>query len=191
VSDARIVLAKLATGMMAAIGITLAATVIGGLIAGLFELISEIFVPHSIILLSHPLAMLEGWGTVAYALTAQTIWFLPFFGWWMLASAWAKKAPFLWATLPPVLVVLAELILFRTHHFWDMMRMHVVNWMTILNIGPVMEGESGKDFMLQGDYLSMTGLGRYLASPELWIGTALGAAFIYAAIWLRRNRSEI
>ncbi|MGE5625370.1 MAG: hypothetical protein ACM3ZT_07470 [Bacillota bacterium] len=192
VSDFRSVLAKLATAMFAATAITLAATIAMDLLAGIFELISETFAPHSIVLFSHPLALIEGWAIVAYALVAQAIWFLPFFGWWMLASAWAKKTPFLWATLPPVLLGFAELVLFRTHYFWHAVRMHVVNWMVILNIDPILQHEeSAKQFVLNGEYVNLQGLGRYLASPELWIGTAIGAAFIYGAIVLRQKRSEI
>src|SRR5262249_29145578 len=115
VSDTRTVLSKLATGMLALTGITLAATIAADLIGILFEVISGAFVEHSIVLLKHPLALLEGWGTLLYALVAQAIWFLPFFGWWMLASAWAKKAPFLWAMLPPALLMFFEWLLFRSH----------------------------------------------------------------------------
>ena len=38
------------------------------------------------------------------------IWYAPFYGWLLLASAWAKRAPLLWATLPPLSIGAVEKI---------------------------------------------------------------------------------
>ena len=194
ISDTRTVLAKLFTGAFAATAITLGAVVVTQLITILLGLLTGgTLVKHPWLLLTHPVAMLEGWLLLAYALVCQSIWFLPFYGWWMLASAWARKAPLLWAVLPPVLVMVMEGVLFRTAHFAHLIWHHTVDWIgLVFNVDPFRTGmRSGRDLVFDGGYVSIDGLGRFLGSPELWIGLVIGAAFIYGAIWLRRTRSEI
>ena len=192
VSDVRTVLVKLVTGIFAATAITLAAVIVTQLLTIVLSLLSGGAVGHPGLLLAHPLAMLEGWGLLAYALIAQSIWFLPYYGWWMLASAWARRTPLLWALLPPAMVIILEGILFHSAHFWHLISHHQVDWLgLIFNFDPVRANEGGKQLLMGGDFLDPTGPLRFISSPELWIGLVLGAAFIYGAIWLRRNRSEI
>ncbi|MFI4921580.1 MAG: hypothetical protein ACHQAZ_08065 [Gammaproteobacteria bacterium] len=192
VSDVRTVLVKLATGIFAATAITFAAVIVTQLLTILLGLVSGGMVEHPGLLLTHPLAMLEGWCLLAYALIAQSIWFLPYYGWWMLASAWARRAPLLWALLPPAMLIIMEGIVFQSAHFWHLISHHLLDWLgLIFNFDPIKTGESGRELMMNGDFLNPDGLARFLSSPEMWTGLLLGAAFIYGAIWLRRNRSEI
>ena len=37
---------------------------------------------------------------LVYGLMAQTLWYAPVWGWLLLVSSWARRAPFLWAVLP-------------------------------------------------------------------------------------------
>lgn len=192
VSDVRTVLVKLATGMFAATGITLAAVIVTELLTIVMGMLSGGLIGHPGLVLMHPLAMVEGWGILAYALIVQSIWFLPYYGWWMLASAWAKKAPLLWALLPPVMVIIMEGIVFHSHHFWSVISHHVVDWLgLIFNFDPLNSGHSGRELVVSDGFVNPDGLAQFFASPELWIGLVLGVAFIYGAMWLRRNRSEI
>lgn len=194
VSDTRTVLAKLFTGMFAATAITLCAVVATQLITIVLSLLSGgSLVQHPWLILTHPVALVEGWLLLAYALVCQSIWFLPFYGWWMLASAWARKAPLLWAVLPPVMLIVMEAIVFRSHHFANMVGHHAVDWLGYaFDVSPFKNGdENARDLILNGDFISAGSVVRYLTSAPLWIGTALGAAFVYGAIQLRRLRSEI
>lgn len=194
VSDTRTVLAKLFTGMFAATAITLCAVVATQLITIVLSLLSGgTLVQHPWLLLTHPVALVEGWLLLAYALVCQSLWFLPFYGWWMLASAWAKKAPLLWAVLPPVMLIVMEAIVFRSHHFANMIGHHTVDWLGYaFDVSPFKGGdENARDLILSGDFFSAGSVVHYLTSAELWIGTILGAAFIYGATYLRRVRSEI
>jgi ABC-2 type transport system permease protein len=192
VSDTRTVLVKLFTGMLAATIITLGAVITTQIITILLSLVSGgTMVKHPWLVLTHPVAIVEGWLLLGYALVCQSIWFLPFYGWWMLASAWAKKAPLLWSVLPPVLVIVMEGIVFRSHHFASTVGHHFTDWMGLVFNFDLLRNGGGRDLMMTGGFVDISGFGRFLASPELWIGTAIGAALIYGAIWLRRKRSEI
>ena len=42
------------------------------------------------------------------------LWYAPFVGYLMLASAWAPRAPFLWAVLPPAALWILEAVVMRS-----------------------------------------------------------------------------
>src|SRR5271163_521326 len=49
--------------------------------------------------------------------TVHVLGHAPFYGWFLLVSAWARRAPFLWAFLPPLAIVFIEKIAFDTSYF--------------------------------------------------------------------------
>src|SRR6202048_890472 len=49
-----------------------------------------------------------------HILTVHGLWYAPIYGWLLLVSAWAPRAPFIWAFLPPVVIWGVEKIAFRT-----------------------------------------------------------------------------
>lgn len=193
VSDTRTVLSKLATALIATTAITFVATVAFELVMLVFGLImGGIVGAHLWVVLEHPLTFLESWLTLAYALLAQALWFLPYYAWVMLASAWAKKVPFLWAVLTPLGVMFAEAWVFHTGHIAKLVFGHYLRWMKYaFNFDPEMNLRAGE--MLRADYNLVTAgsVARFCASPELWLGVILAAGCIAGAVWLRRNRSEI
>jgi ABC-2 type transport system permease protein len=195
VSDTRTVLSKLATALFSFTGITLAATIVLQLILLLFTLIMGAALGvHAWSILAYPGSFIGSWVYLAYGLVAQAIWFLPFFGWVMLASAWAKKAPFLWAVLVPLGLMGAEGWVFHSANFARLIFRHSLNWIPLaFNFDMDMNPKPQIADLLNNNVglVTFASVGRFLTNPELWIGTALAAVFIYGAIWLRRNRSEI
>ena len=107
--------------------------------------------------------------------------YAPLYGWLLLVSAWAKRAPFLWATLPPVAIGAVERIAFNTSHFADSFRNHF--------LGGPMPGES--EVSMTMDILASRPLGTLLVSPHFWGGLAITAVFLLVAVWLRRVRGPI
>ena len=107
--------------------------------------------------------------------------YAPLYGWLLLVSAWAKRAPFLWATLPPVAIGAVERIAFNTSHFADSLRNHF--------LGGPMPGDS--EVRMTMDILASRSPGELLLSPDLWCGLAITAVFLLAAVWLRRVRGPI
>ncbi|HEU5397883.1 MAG TPA: hypothetical protein VFV77_01270, partial [Gammaproteobacteria bacterium] len=194
VSDTRTVLSKLGTALLTFTGITFAATLVLELILLVFMLImGSVLGVHPWSILGYPGDFLGSWFYLAYGLVVQAIWFLPYFGWVMLASAWAKKTPFLWAVLVPLGLMGAEGWVFHSAHIARLVFRHSLDWLPLAyNFDPeTAMTKHGELIFSGGNLVGLDNLGRLFASPELWIGTALAAAFIYGAIWLRRNRSEI
>jgi ABC-2 type transport system permease protein len=105
--------------------------------------------------------------------------FAPVYSWVLLVSSWARRAPLLWAVLPPLAIGVAEKIAFNTSHFAALLGY-------LLGGGP--EIVTGKMQMLP---LTPLAVGEFFINPGLWIGLAVAAAFLAAAVRLRRYREPI
>jgi ABC-2 type transport system permease protein len=105
--------------------------------------------------------------------------FAPVYSWVLLVSSWARRAPLLWAVLPPLAIGVAEKIAFNTSHFAALLGY-------LLGGGP--EIVTGKMEMLP---LTPRAVGEFFINPGLWIGLAVAAAFLAAAVRLRRYREPI
>ena len=195
VSDTRSVLAKLATAALASTAITLVATVALELLLLLFVLIGgSVLGVHTWVLLAHPWGLVSGWLILAYALIAMTLWSLPNYAWLMFASGWARKAPILWALLPPLGVIVAEAWVFHTGHFARLIFGHTVRWLPLaFNVKPSLVNSHGDDgsMSMAVDPVTLESMGRFLSSPELWVGLVIAAGLVAGAIWLRRRRTDI
>ena len=119
-----------------------------------------------------------------YSLIALALWHAPIYGWLLLVSGWARRAAFLWAVLPLFAISIFEKVTFNTAHFASM-------------LGHRLTGFAAEAFDFQGQHnpdihsLAQLTPGRFLGTPDLWIGLAFAAAFILAAVRLRRYRGPI
>ena len=113
------------------------------------------------------------WLTVRASLLGKlaigVLWYLPVAGWLLLVSVLAKRAPFLWATLPFLVLSLAERIALGS------------------NVVGALVAQRLFGFREEVSLMSEFPL---LASPGLWIGVAVGAALVYAAIRVRRRSDD-
>ncbi len=137
---------------------------------------------------------------LAAMIPVYLLWALPTVGWLMLVSAWARTKPFLWAVGMPVLsgvlLVWFNAIFefgWNVKWFWA----HVVGrglgsvvpgiWFAFTDVGQHLgDGQNDNVGMLELVGASW----RVLGTADLWIGVALGAAMIFAAIRLRRWKDE-
>ena len=117
-----------------------------------------------------------------HMVTVHALWYAPIYAWLLLVSAWANRVPWLWATLPLLAIGTVERIAFGSTHF-------------ALFIAARFAGApEGDDFHTPGsmlDPLMRMMPGKFLASPGLWIGLAVAAAFLFAAVRLRRSRGPL
>ena len=128
----------------------------------------------------------EGLPIMAYGLAVHLLWFAPIYGWLLLISAWARRAPFLWAVLPPMALAAAERIVFNTTHFVSLLRYRVMGaMMEAFDYNPSPNGHEDLERLSQLHPL------RFLSSPGLWLGLMFAAACLAAAVRLRRNREPI
>jgi len=116
-----------------------------------------------------------------HLLAIHGLWYAPIYGWLLLVSAWARRAAFLWAFLPLLAIGVVEKIAFNTSHFAALMGSRI-------NGGPeAVESTPGSVL----DPMTHLTPGHFLISPGLWIGLAIAAAFLAAAVRLRRYQGPI
>ena len=117
-----------------------------------------------------------------HLVTVHSLWHAPIYAWLMLVSGWARRAVLLWAVLPVLGVLALEKIVFNTAHFGALLIYRFAG-------GPeAMAMATGNMPIDPGTHLTPGG---FLASPGLWIGLAVTAAFLLAATRLRRLRGPI
>ena len=113
-----------------------------------------------------------------HLLVVHGLWYAPIFGWLLLVSAWARRAAFLWAALPPLAIGVVEKIAFNTSHFTAMLG-HLIGG-----------GEAGAASTRDMSMGALT-TGYALSAPSFWVGLAFAAACLAAAVRLRRNQEPI
>jgi ABC-2 type transport system permease protein len=196
ISDTSAVLSKLAIAglVMPAVG-------------ALAAVISEVAV---FIIASAKLSVLPGlavhlwepgvWATwlmvLAYLLLANMLWYLPLLGWLLLVSAWAPRAPFMYAILPPLAIALAEYVVFRTHWVMSVVAERIGNMGFLAH---AMGSHAGAGFGVVIDAKTVTMPSSiaslmqpmaYLTSPAVWLGVCFAIGTVAAAIWVRRYRDS-
>jgi ABC-2 type transport system permease protein len=110
------------------------------------------------------------------------LWYAPIYGWLLLVSGWARRAAFLWAALPLLAIGVVEKIAFNTTHFATLLGARLGGPGAVASTAP------GSNVM---DPLTIFTLNKYVTSPGLWIGLAVAAAFLAAAVRLRRYQGPI
>jgi ABC-2 type transport system permease protein len=121
-------------------------------------------------------------GLMFHLIAIHGLWYAPIFGWLLLVSAWARRVAFLWAALPPLAIVFVERISFGTSYFGQLLGERIAGG----SRSAVLSSPGGMPVHLDHFHL-----GEFLASPGLWIGLALTAAFLFAAARMRRDRGPV
>ena len=110
------------------------------------------------------------------------LWQSPIYAWLLLISGWARRAPILWATLPPLTIGIAEKVAFNTTYFGSLIGSRFTG------------GSEGSAIMGRGRPMDPTmhvGPIHFLMSPGLWIGLAITAFLLFLAVRMRRCRGPI
>lgn len=124
-----------------------------------------------------------------YALATLTLWWAPVYGWLLLVSGWAKRAPFLWAVLPPLAVALAEKLAFDTTYVGSVIQSRLMG--SYEEAFRPLERGAVKAGTVPVFGLDQIDAGKFLSSPGVWIGLVVAGGLIAATVWLRREREPI
>ena len=127
----------------------------------------------------------EGLIIMFYGLAVHVIWFAPLHAWLLLVSGWARRVPFLWAVVPPVTIGMIERMMFGTRYVGAFIQYRFAGAMTEAFVKS--PGRQVGDV----DRLSQLDPVRFFSAPGLWLGLLFSAAFIFAAVRLRRRREPI
>ncbi len=117
-----------------------------------------------------------------HLVTIHILWHAPIYGWLLLVSGWARRAAFLWASLPLLVIGGFEKMVFHTSHFANILGYRFTG-------GP--EAISAADGMpIDPMTTHLTPL-RFLASPSLWSGLLFAALCLGIAVRVRHYREPI
>lgn len=107
------------------------------------------------------------------------LWYAPLYAWLLLVSAWAPRAPFMWAFLPPFVVWGVERLAFNTSYFLNLLQYRLM-------------GSASSQPHEHHQNFSATLIPHYFFSnPDLWTGLVVAAVFLFATVRLRRARGPI
>ena len=106
----------------------------------------------------------------------------PIYGWLLLMSAWAPRAPFLWAFVPPVGVAFLERMAFGTIRFVGLVFSRLSGGLGTMQPPP------GGTLM---DSMALLPLSQFVVAPALWGGFAITALLVAGAVRLRRSAQPI
>ena len=113
-------------------------------------------------------------------ITVHGLYYAPIYGWLLMVSAWAPRAAFIWAFLPPFVICGLEKVAFNTSYFLALLQDRLGG-----GGGGAMDNNHTKDFM------ATLIPHHFFSTPGLWIGFAVAAVFLFVAVRLRRYRGPI
>src|SRR6266700_2057011 len=106
-----------------------------------------------------------------HLLTVHGLWYAPLYGWLLMVSASAPRAPFIWAFSPPFVICGVEKVAFNTSHFLALLQERLV--------GP---GDAMAPHSAPKDFTATLIPEHFFSTPGLWTGLAVAAVFLFAAV---------
>jgi ABC-2 type transport system permease protein len=119
-----------------------------------------------------------------YIVVVGTLWYAPIYGWLLMVSAWARRMTFLWAVLTPIGLSIVEKIAFDTSYVGGLVEYRLKGFLTEAFANPRRDVHTF-------DPVALLTPAKFFSSPGLWLGLVVAAAFLAAAVWLRRDREPI
>lgn len=132
------------------------------------------------------------WGhrlvTILTLLVTLPLWLAPVYGWFLLMSAWVRRAPFAVAVLVPIFSAIFERLALGTHWIGNHLEARFLTGLASVSI----HAEVGVHKVnAHSGPLPYNALKQMLLGPELWGGLIVAALCIIAAIALRRRAEPI
>jgi ABC-2 type transport system permease protein len=192
VSDGTTVISKLLVGLVVVpLGVYLTAMVAGVL----FQVIWAIRVASgslpNIAVAWDTVAWLKVQGLMLYGLIVCILWFAPLAATLLLISAWARKNVFLWSTLPPVIAIIMERVAFGTRYIVHLLQYRTWGIWDALGVNPTPPESAGHARVVSlADLFDNVGMSKAFLNIDLWLGLAVAAALVFAAVRIRRYRDD-
>jgi len=188
VSDVTTIFAKLITGALA-----IPAIFLGAATATLFLVLLLALLVCIILSTGYDVSLwslwidadiLSGVSLVWLHILPFAIWMLPLFSWLMLASMYAKKAPFLWAILPVAVILLVEGFVV---HYFNLSQPFIGSLLVdYFSLTP----EFVESVQGQEDFARTVPLQALITKLDIRY-VLTGVALLYGTYWLRTNKAEV
>jgi ABC-2 type transport system permease protein len=188
VSDLTAVLSKASIPLLILPLIVFAVTIALHLIMRLLTLAILVVTGVSAATLWNRLPLFQMELVLLYSLIVVALWHAPVYCWLLLVSGWARRATFLWAVLPPLALAVAENIAFHTSFLGSLLHNRLLGFSVA-----AFDLQDKNGVAIDPHFIPLTQLapGRFLSSPDVWVGLVVAAIFLAAAVRLRRYREPI
>ncbi|ATC94716.1 hypothetical protein [Pseudoalteromonas tunicata] len=186
VSDSVTVGSKLFTGALVIPAIFASAAtalfILGAVLSVILALVLNVFYDISVWSFLAQLNVFSSLSAIWLSLIAIALWLLPLYSWLLLTSIYAKKAPFLWAVLPVVAVLIVEGII--VHYLHLSQPWFAYSLKEYLSIKPIIE-TNNRDLLLPFEAVK-------LLFNQITLSTfVVSGVFIYATYWFRVNKKDV
>jgi ABC-2 type transport system permease protein len=193
VSDASTVISKLLVAVVVVpLGVYLTAMVCGVLFQAIWSARTAFGSLPYIAVGWNTVAWLKVQGLMLYGLCVSMLWYAPMAAFLLLVSAWARRNVLLWASLPPVIAIIVERAAFGTRYTADLLEYR--SWSGLWNalLSEPITGDSvghGRVYSLAALFDNVT-MSRAFLNIDLWLGLAVAAVLVFAAVRIRRYRDD-
>ncbi len=203
ISDLETVVSKLTIASIVAPIIAMAVSIVTQVVVFVVISIALVTHGHSAAPLWVQIPILENIAMVLYALVVMALWYLPVVAWFLLASAWAQRAVFLWATVPIGVVWFLERQTLGTNYVGELLRSRLGGGFKLAittsrelfeNSGIHMAGvaeqtvRGGSQLATSLHFSDVITPGVFFSSPQLWLGLLAAIALVALTVWVRRYR---
>jgi len=188
VSDRTTVIAKASIPLVVLPAVVFGVTVILHLLMVVLNTGVRLVSGRSVATMWNQLPLFQMELVLLYGLTVMALWHAPLYAWLLLVSGWARRATFLWAVVPLLAISIFERIAFRTSHFASLLQDRLYGFAMEAFSFRTPEGTPIDPHFIP---LAQLTPGKFLSTPGLWIGLVVAAAFLAAAVRLRRYREPI
>lgn len=190
VADWQEVLAKLFVPVVIVPIIFMAVVIVSQVAIAFFLTIVVLFQGGPILELWPLGLMISTWFSGLGMYYIYALWALPMLAWVLLVSSFANRLPFLWAALVPAVMAAVEGIFFETTGVLRWIAIHIGGWTEFAYRDYAREihidgPRDLLDFVVGGPQLEA--ISYTLSSGEFWAGLIVSAAFVFAAIEIRKK----
>jgi ABC-2 type transport system permease protein len=117
------------------------------------------------------------------------LWYAPIAGYLILVSTWARRNLYLWAALPPFLLILIENRAFGTHYVTTYLMYRLTGVWKHFGTGVSLSAwHNGVPPI--GPLLESVGATQAFTDIDLWAGLIVAGLLIFAGIRIRRFRDD-
>jgi ABC-2 type transport system permease protein len=123
-----------------------------------------------------------------YSLVVLALWHAPIYMWLLLVSGLARRATFLWAVLPPLVIAAVEFIAFHTSYLGLLLQDRLFGF-----AADAFDLKDKAGVPVDAHFIPLTQLApaRFLSNPSVWVGLVVAAALFAGAVRLRRYQGPI
>jgi len=198
VSDSTTVLSKLFTALVVSGAIVVVVSVAAVLAVLLLASVVMLIGGVNPVPLWTGSQLLQTTVAITYWQISIALWYAPVAAWLLLVSSWATRGTFLWAVGTPIALAVFERVAIRTSYLQSLINARLAD-PVLARFETVTRGaqltirtdEGVKAHGIPGNVLDGLDPVAFFGNPWLWVGLVVAAAFVAAAIWMRRYREPI